>query len=221
MTRLLVTVFVTSMLLVGCHSTSSVTSNRPADHPDVRRVAAMLTGNYDSRDQAAEAPDDYFEIRLVTIPIWTTRDDGAWLYVEQAAFSALERPYRQRVYHVHHDAVGQLRSDVYELPGDPLSFAGAWRSETDLFADLQPDDLSLRDGCSILLGRSADAYLGATDGTGCSSSLGGAAYATSEVELRSDLIVSWDRGWDANGEQAWGATAGGYRFVRRSEAPPE
>ena len=45
----------------------------------------------------------------------------------------------------------------------------------------------------------------------------GASYATSEVELREERITSWDRGYDGEGLQVWGATEGPYRFDRQSE----
>jgi hypothetical protein len=35
------------------------------------------------------------------------------------------------------------------------------------------------------------------------------------VVLGADRMVSWDRGWDATGAQVWGATKGGYIFVKR------
>ena len=65
-----------------------------------------------------------------------------------------------------------------------------------------------------------DRFEGATSGNGCISTLRGAAYATSEITLEHDLLVSWDRGWDEHHEQVWGATAGGYEFARRSSGPP-
>jgi len=65
-------------------------------------------------------------------------------------------------------------------------------------------------------------FEGSTRGDGCASSLAGASYATSEVVVTPGRLLSWDRGWDASGEQAWGATGGGYEFVKRSdEAPPK
>ena len=69
--------------------------------------------------------------------------------------------------------------------------------------------------------RTGDDYVGATQGQGCISTLRGAAYATSEVEISESVLVSWDRGWDNSGEQAWGATAGGYEFVKRSASAPD
>jgi hypothetical protein len=34
------------------------------------------------------------------------------------------------------------------------------------------------------------------------------------VEVRPDGLVSWDRGFDADGQQVWGAEKGPYVFTR-------
>jgi hypothetical protein len=60
---------------------------------------------------------------------------------------------------------------------------------------------------------------GSTQGDGCASALRGAAYATSEVTLTAGELDSWDRGFDATGNQVWGSTKGAYRFVKESPAP--
>ena len=180
---------------------------------DAAVLASWMTGTYSSAAQAADDPENFFHVRLVTTPIWTDRTDGHWLYVEQAVAAALERPYRQRVYRVHGTESG-VRSDVYELPGDPLDFVAAWE-RPELFDAIEPGDLALREGCSIHLVRAgANEFTGSTRGEGCSSSLGDAAFATSEVRVTPNVLTSWDRGFTADGEQAWGATEGPYVFVR-------
>ena len=40
----------------------------------------------------------------------------------------------------------------------------------------------------------------------------GASFARSEVEILEDKVISWDRGFDANGEYVWGAEKGPYIF---------
>jgi len=83
------------------------------------------------------------------------------------------------------------------------------------FDGLVPDSLSLKEGCAVLLKRVSDAlFEGGTIGNGCTSDLRGASYATSEVTLTPDKLISWDRGFDAEGNQVWGATRGGYVFDR-------
>lgn len=196
-----------ALLLVGCRSL--------ATDVDARQrfvVADLLTGSFSSEAQAAVDPEHFFDIRLFTTPIWTDRADGPWLYVEQASASALDRPYRQRVYRLV-DVPDGVRSDVFTLPGDALEFAGAWRDAA-RFDAISPEDLAERTGCSIHLVPIGAGFVGMTHGEGCESTLRGAAYATSKVQLSRDLLTSWDRGYDAEGTQAWGATEGPYQFVR-------
>ena len=50
----------------------------------------------------------------------------------------------------------------------------------------------------------------------CASDLRGAAYATSEVTITPQFVLSWDRGFDNTGKQVWGATEGPYVFLRES-----
>jgi len=162
------------------------------------------------------------------LPIWSEREDGPWLYVEQAAYSNLARPYRQRVYHLTPagpEEPGSIRSEVYTLPGDPLELAAAWE-EPSRFEAFGPENLEPRAGCAILLdvnrsGGTPVSYVGSTVGEGCDSTLAGAAYATSEVVITERVLESWDRGFDAEGEQVWGATEGAYRFVKLGDGPPD
>ncbi|MBM4130063.1 hypothetical protein FJ250_03410 [bacterium] len=185
---------------------------------DVATLAGWLSGHFSSAAQAA-ADTNYFDIRLRMAPMWGDRADGPWLYVEQATAAAQDRPYRQRVYRLRDGGDGAFISEVYALPG-PRRFAGAWRHRQPL-ASLTPDSLLAREGCAVVLRRAPDGrFAGGTEGQACASDLRGAAYATSEVTVGPDMIVSWDRGFAADGSQAWGATAGGYVFVREPADAP-
>ena len=89
------------------------------------------------------------------------------------------------------------------------------KTELKKLAGLTPDSLADRQGCSIYLHkRGKKMFSGATTGKECQSSLRGAAYATSEVTVYPDKLVSWDRGWDKDDKQVWGAEKGGYVFVK-------
>lgn len=192
----------------GCRSTPKPTPQRA----DIDLLASWMTGSFSSAEQAAADPEHFRDVRLHMAPIWTDRSDGPWLYVEQAMSDSEARPYRQRVYRLAMVKDG-FESAVYELPGDPLVFAGAWRSP-ELVSGLTPQDLTPRQGCSITLRFEDEAFRGATAGTNCVSTLRGAAYATSEVTIEEDRLISWDRGFDAEGWQVWGAEAGGYVFLK-------
>jgi hypothetical protein len=179
---------------------------------DLSDLLRYMTGSFSSTAQA-EADSAYLDIRLEMVRIWPDRTDGAWLYVEQAAGDALHRPYRQRVYRVTEEIDGGFRSEVFELP-EPKEFVGAW-GEPDRFDGLGPRMLLPRRGCAVHLARAEDrAFVGGTEGSACSSELQGASYATSEVTITADRLVSWDRGFDEEGNQVWGATAGPYVFRR-------
>jgi CpeT protein len=194
------------LLIVASPAASQAAAPPPAA---LDRLASWMAGSFSSEEQA-KTDTNFFDIRLHMTRIWTDRSDGCWLYVEQAAASHLDKPYRQRVYHltISNDT---LVSDVYTL-ADPLRFAGDWAKPAPL-AGLTVDSLSLRDGCSIYLIAEADtAFVGSTRGTGCASDLRGATHATSEVRITREIISSWDRGFDAAGKQVWGAISGGYVF---------
>lgn len=209
--RALVGFSVTLMaILGGCASTRS----------DVSTVREYLVGSFDSSQQAAEDPE-YRVIVLHMADCWKSRTDGPWIYVEQAMAEKPEAPYRQRVYKLVALPEGKVRSDVYELPGPPEEvaklFAGEWKKPQPL-ADISPDDLIARDGCSILLTRQPDgSFVGSTGPMSCPSTLRGAAYATSDVTMTQTVLRSWDRGFNKNGNQVWGATKGAYMFVKKTK----
>jgi len=170
-----------------------------------------MTGSFSSAEQA-KTDTNFFDIRLEMVQIWHDRNDGIWLYVEQAAAWALKKPYRQRVYQLTAKPDNTYESAVFELPG-PLRFAGRWNEEN-AFSDLTPDSLIQRDGCAIILTFTENAFIGSTDGKRCLSTLRGASYATSEVRIEENVLSSWDRGFDKNGNQVWGSENGPYIFKK-------
>lgn len=180
----------------------------------VERLAAIMEGSYSSAEQA-RTDTSYFDIELEMKRIWRERTDGVWLYVEQAAADSKAKPYRQRVYHLHQLDDSTFTSDIHTIKGGE-QFFGAYMDAPKLAA-LQPDSLALLEGCTITLHLRGDAYVGSTNGQDCPNTRAGAAYATSEVVLGPDRMVSWDRGYSEAGEQVWGAEKGGYVFVKNAE----
>ncbi len=178
----------------------------------------MLTGRFDSADQAALQPS-YFPVQLFVCPLSAPELGERVLYVEQAVMSDLQAPYRQRLYVV--DAVVgqslQAVSRVFEL-NDPAAFVGL--CEQSSAVTVGSSETVERQGCWVQLSWQDDHFAGATPGSECLSDFQGASYATSEVELHADRISSWDRGWSQDGQQVWGATMGPYEFVRRTPLTP-
>ena len=182
--------------------------------PGLAELSAAMAGSYSSAAQAAADPENYRDIRLVMVPIWTDRADGPWLYVEQAAATALDKPYRQRVYQLVRTGAETIESRVFTLPDPPMQYAGAGKDPARL-AGLAPEALVVRKGCAVVLKKSGAVWTGSTVGKECGSDLRGASYATSEVTIAATELKSWDRGFDAAGKQVWGAEKGPYVFVRQ------
>lgn len=179
---------------------------------DTEALVKLMEGSFSSEEQS-KSDSDYFDIRLHMTRIWKDRTDAYWLYAEQAMAEQQDKPYRQRIYRITNTSDGRFESTVFIFP-DPLRLAGAWKSENPL-SELTPDSLSEREGCTVILALMTEGvYSGGTTGTNCSSDLRGAKYAVSEVTVTPSGLITWDRGFDENNNQVWGAVKGGYQFRR-------
>jgi hypothetical protein len=161
----------------------------------------------------------YFAVQLDTCPVDAPELGERVLYVEQAVMDQLDQPYRQRLYVVEPgpDREFQAVSRVFEL-NEPQAFAGACGEPAR--RTIGAAEAFERQGCLVALSWEGDHYGGSTPGTACKSDLNGALYATSEVALFPAAFLSWDRGFNAAGQQVWGATDGAYVFERRTPMPP-
>lgn len=205
------------LLVLGCgtEETDITDTGEPVAAEAVEDVLyRYLQGSFDSVDQAAQDPANYYEISLEMCVVSEPSLGERVLYVEQAVMSTPDDPYRQRLYAVERVDETTAVSRVYEyryphvlvgLCDDPES------------ADLNSNYIEEREGCGVVMTWDGERLSGGTEGQGCTSDLGGAAYASSEVSLDAEVLTSWDRGFDTEGQQVWGATAGPYVFVRRSE----
>ncbi|MEX1189406.1 MAG: chromophore lyase CpcT/CpeT [Bacteroidia bacterium] len=174
---------------------------------ELLEVAKMMQGSYSSKKQSKK-DSAFFDIRLKIVPIWKERTDAIWFYVEQAVASMQDKPYRQRVYRLTGVEDGSFESAVYTL-NSPLRFVG----HVDLVESLNPDSLALKEGCSVFLKKDGKKkYVGGTGDKTCPSDMRGASYASSIVTLTPKYLLSWDRGYNREGAQVWGAEKGGYMF---------
>ena len=202
--------------LVACLAAACSSSNAPVsieikhNRAHLERLQTLMTGHFTSSSQSA-VDTNYFDITLNMNPIWVPDSNRFWLYVEQAATANLERPYRQRVYAVQQLEDSVFRSDIYILPVDSLVVG--FQGQEDYWSLLHPDSLTLKRDCEVYLVLHPDGtYQGSTKGKGCSSTLYGASYATSQVTISANQIQSWDRGFDSLDVYIWGAEHGPYIF---------
>ena len=202
--------FAISLFLFGCGSSNKI-ANTPES--ELAKFQKLMVGKYNSQAQSI-ADTSYFNISLVMTPIWKDRTDGKWLYVEQAMASKLDKPYRQRVYHLQHPSSTIYTSDIYTIK-NAMSFAGAQNDNTKM-TKLIFDKIELKDGCTVTLTANGNnEYTGGTTLDHCPSDLRGAKYATTKITMKNGELISWDQGFDATGKQVWGAEKGGYIFVKQ------
>ncbi len=211
-----------AQLLTGSFSSSDQATANPDDYMDVRlRVVPIWEGRDASSrwlyvEQAAAASlDRPYRQRIYRVFCagkegWAnTVGDKDWC----VRWPDIENDFSRPLY----------CSEVHTLPGDPLVYAGAGAGEAAAnsaarlaaLESLSPSDLTRRNGCEVyLLEREPGIFVGGTRGNACTSELRDASYATSTVTIARWGIESWDQGFDASGSQVWGATKGGYHFLR-------
>ena len=148
-----------------------------------------------------------FGLGLVEVA-FTVRDNGAFphvnFYLPDAELGLVLEPGATET---------QAVSRIYEMSG-ARQIIGTCDSPGEFSLDL--DRIFELEGCEVVLDHTGEGFAGGTVDDNCATDWNGADYATSEITLDAELLVSWDRGWSADGEYVWGATAGGYQFVRQS-----
>lgn len=179
---------------------------------DLQQLADWMTGEFDSSEQA-QKDSAYYDISLKMTRIWPEKTNGVYIYVEQALASKPDEPYRQRVYFISQIDDLNYTSDVYTLKEED-KFIGAWKSAEN-FEGVTVFDLQYKEGCTVFLDYDGFQYSGKTKKGSCKSDLRGASYATSEVIILPNQLTSWDRGFNENDEQVWGAEKGPYIFKKK------
>jgi hypothetical protein len=179
-------------------------------------LLGWLEGDFNNLPALKDAERDAVEGHLpIQVKMRRLPSIPSAVYVEQARMDTPEQPYLQRVREVRDLPDGTVAISIFTLK-DPDSFVGAWRSEQRL-ASLTADSLEPREGCDVILSWTGNSFKGSTVGRNCPSSLRGATYMTSEIEVFENGFISWDRGYDAGGRQAWGAEKQPYLFSRVAE----
>lgn len=198
-----------STFFIGCASTNTQTNS--SKDPSLQEFAHMLIGEFSSKDQSLQ-DTTYLNIHLSMSRIWEDDKSAIWLYVEQAIDSKREKPYRQRVYKLNHPNESIFTSDIYTLKNQER-FIGL-QNDSEKRKTLTPEMIEHKEGCTVKMNKMIDFYIGGTDSDKCPSDLRGASYATTKIILKENMLESWDQGFDKNGVQVWGATKGGYIFMR-------
>lgn len=190
----------------------------PAIKQQTDEVASLLEGVMDTTAQASanpQAPSVQMTTCRVQVAIPELAKFGTFLYQEQALTKELAKPYRQRLLWIapttDSDRVQSLSSKL-AAPEQWAGLCGKPESQR-IFRE---DDLG-EQVCIVYLKKSANGYLGETAPQGCPANVRGAVRITNTIELNANGMNTWDRGFDANGNQVWGAQSEAYQFRRRGK----
>lgn len=212
--RFVLSIVTVTLFFLSLQSCSFKIIKGDNEYGKLEKLSEWMSGSFTSEEQS-KLDSNYYNIHLEMVRIWPERKDGIWLYVEQAANWALDKPYRQRVYKLTDEGCGDVYKSAVFTFKDPLRFAGAF-IDKDLLGNLTVDSLSEKLGCHIILKYSDCEFNGSTEDITCASELRGSSFATSEVSISKYEIRSWDRGFDEEGKQVWGARTGPYIFKKRT-----
>jgi hypothetical protein len=198
----------------------------PSD-PELDRLAEWMSGEFDTfaqveEDEARGAEYTHLRVvmRIVPVTVKGLSETARAFYVEQAAAEAQDRPYRQRVYLLQRRD-GRPVNRIYRLR-DPERFVGA-HADPDRLSTLASGDLELSEGCDLVWTRAHDGLYRGVAGAerSCPTSLRGATWALSRVEMTPTTLTSLDQGFDDEGQHRWGPPPGviGHVFVKRQPSP--
>jgi CpeT protein len=196
-------------VLIFCLVLSSQAASRPEPDADVKQLLDFMVGEYSSQEQTKQDPS-YLEVHLRILQLWPQRDDGPWLYLEQAMATAADKPYRQRIYQLSKRDDGALLLKSFALPGDPLRFASLGKLPRPLH-DFPIERLVPRKGCQLVLKKQPDgSFQGGTEGNGCPGELRAAAYSLTELSISPDTFKTWERTFSVDDKLLSGNAKGPY-----------
>lgn len=194
---------------IGLLTTSLLTTPIAAlalsPHPLIERVDAIaqhLVGQMETLPHP-ERP----RVRMTTCVVQLPGLYQYYLYQEQALVNKLDQPYRQRVLLITptddpHNAGLPVESRAFRLQ-EQDRWAGLCdrpRSEREVVLNALDEQT-----CSVVIDRVDQTYVGKTPSAGCPTSYRGAVSISNTVILHETGMDTWDRGFDAQGNQVWGA----------------
>ncbi|WP_455169316.1 chromophore lyase CpcT/CpeT [Aegicerativicinus sediminis] len=201
-------VLLVALIIISCKNADVAEKELETD--PIAELYLMMQGSYSSLNQAAE-DSTYHHMVMNVCPIWEGK--GNYLYAEVAHNDSINRPIKQRIFKLSRVNDSVYVNSIFSLK-DEAFWSNKWAMPKE-FSKLKQEDLTEVSGCHITLKRIRPTYYqGKTEEMGCYDNLNGAMVSISELEVFDDKIITWDKGYNENGEQVWGSIHGGYIFDR-------
>ncbi|MBE9030169.1 chromophore lyase CpcT/CpeT [filamentous cyanobacterium LEGE 11480] len=182
----------------------------------VDRVVQHLEGILTTAERAAQ-PAKPGKRRAAHVVMTTCRINvpgskpgHTFLYQEQAIFPRLNQPYRQRILEISPSPLTQtVRSRSFKLTDKTQWVNLCDRAQKTISQRDFPTDI-----CSVFLKATNEGFIGTTQATGCPANFRGATIIRNRIRLFPNGMQTWDQGFNAQGEQVWGAKGEPYEFRR-------
>lgn len=193
---------------------ASIQTSMPINQ-QVREVVSHLVGVMDTSAQAKATPNAP-NVRITTCKVKVqdagalNRPDAVFLYQEQALSQRLTRPYRQRLLRIAPTRDNlKVESATFKPPTGAAWIGFCAKPEAERI--VQRKDIG-ETSCSVFLQPKGENYIGETSAAGCPSKYKGAVRITNRIVLHQAGMDTLDRGFDAAGNQIWGAKEEPYQF---------
>lgn len=180
---------------------------------NAKHIAELLPGAYSTSQQAVN--DSYFlDLQLHIVHIDNQADSiGYWFYLETAFTADSLRPYKQQVYRLLPYQLGMVKLLEYSIPNKE-KYVTAWLNPA-ILNNIINDSLVLKTNCAIVIKELDNIFVGSTTGEGCLSTLRGAVFEATEIEISKKEFYIWNRGYNHKKEQVWGTKESGYSFLKK------
>ena len=185
------------------------------DSTDFERYIQNITGRFSTQlHQTFDSTKGDVMVRTI---VFKRTPDVVWLYTQQGEWvDNVYFPYRQRVYAAELMDEYHIRLDIYSFKDDDDWWLVLDGPDAEMWLQNIPSDgLIKKEGCSLYIYKdNLNAFRGSTNEDDCKGSFKGATYTTTEFVIYLHEVISWERGWDDDGNQKWGPTNGPYIYSK-------
>lgn len=191
-------------------------AGRPAvfTDPEFEAIAKLMTGSWKSTAPVPSGTEGQVELVMSIAPVAITEIPNA-MYCEISRADALRVPYRQTVLSLRRMG-GKIRMETYEFRARAGLYPPAYTmwAAPEVFPDLTGEQLvgtmmyELTGGNGQYTGKTLHPY---------PTMHSGAVEMSSEIKISADSLAIGDRGFDTEGKQVWGPSAGGGTEFKRFE----
>ncbi|MGK7876615.1 MAG: chromophore lyase CpcT/CpeT [Xenococcaceae cyanobacterium] len=197
-------------IAIACLLTPTTPAQAIPIEQHLESVVSHLVGVMDTSAQAAANPD-VPNIRMTTCKVQLAEDpNSVYLYQEQALTQRLSQPYHQHFLQIKSSADAQIVESKSFKPLNPEIWIGLC-NKLESQRLIKSSDLG-ESVCIVFLRPLITIYIGQTQPGGCPTNVRGAVKITNTIILHSTGMDTSDRGFDADGNQVWGAVDQPYQF---------